>query len=270
MLAVMTAADNHAHSQFSWDAPLGDMDATCAAAVRMGLPSIAFTEHCDWVRGAEAAVDVSAYLDCVERCRAKYASLRILTGVEMGEPHLYRDEARALLTHPFERVLASIHCIAWEGRLTDASERGFLAVDNVGVVFRRYLESTVALMESDIQFQVLAHIDYPKRYLPKGVLYDEREFEPEFRAALRAAAKRDAVLELNTTRGGEPARYLSPGPSVVRWWREEGGRAISFGSDTHSPNHVAAGFEYAREVAEAAGFRPQDDPLEFWVSSRHF
>jgi hypothetical protein len=40
---------------------------------------------------------------------------------------------------------------------------------------------------------------------------------------------------------------------------------ISFGSDAHSPDKLAAGFAYARDVAEATGFRPQDDPLAFWV-----
>jgi histidinol-phosphatase (PHP family) len=270
MLAVMTTADNHAHSQFSWDAPLGDMDATCARAVQLGLSSVAFTDHCDWVRGMEATVDVAAYFECVERCRAKYPSLRILSGLEMGEPHLYREEAAGLLRHPFDRVLASIHCIAWEGRLTDASERGFLTAENFVEVFRRYMESTVALLESDLPFQVLAHIDYAKRYRPEGVAYNDRDYEAEFRAALRAAARRDAVLEINTTRGGDPARYLSPGPNVIGWWREEGGRAVSFGSDTHSAKHLAAGFEYARDVAEGAGFRAQDDPLDFWVSPRHF
>ena len=163
------------------------------------------------------------------------------------------------------RVLASVHCIAWEGRLTDASSRGFLTADNFGEAIRRFLESTVALLESDVPFQVLAHIDYPKRYLPAGVPYDDRAFEEEFRTVLRAAAKRDSVLEINTTRGGAPGRYLSPGPNVVRWWREEGGGAISLGSDTHSPKHLAAGFEYARDVAEAAGFKAQDDPLAFWM-----
>ena len=40
--------DNHVHSQFSWDAFLGDMERTCERAVRIGLPSRAFTEHADF------------------------------------------------------------------------------------------------------------------------------------------------------------------------------------------------------------------------------
>jgi histidinol-phosphatase (PHP family) len=241
------------------------MDATCRRAVELSLPSIAFTEHCDWVRGPEATLDVAAYFECIERCRAAYPGLRILSGVEMGEPHLYREQAEALLAAPFERVLASVHCIAWEGRQVDASERGFLTPENADAAFRLYLGGVLALVESEQPFEVLAHLDYPKRYWPPGFSYSEAPYEDEFRTILRAAAKRDAVLELNTTRGGDPARCLCPGPVALGWWREEGGRAISFGSDAHSPEKLVAGFEHAQAVAEAAGFKPQDDPLAFWL-----
>lgn len=259
-------ADNHVHSQFSWDADDGDMDATCRRAVELGLPSIAFTEHADWVRGPEAVFDVAGYFECIERCRAAYPDLRILSGVEMGEPHRYPEAARAFLAAPFERVLGSVHCIEWKGDTTDASEEGFLTPEDAGAIFRVYLSEVIVLLESDQPFQVLSHLDYPKRYWPAHPAYSDVPYEAEYRAILRAAAHRDAVLEVNTTRGREPERFLCPSPTVLRWWREEGGRAVSFGSDAHSPGDLVAGFKLAREVTIAAGFKPQDDPTAFWVS----
>lgn len=261
--------DNHVHSQFSWDATRGAMDETCRRAVELGLPSIAFTEHVDWVRGPAAELNVEGYFECLERCRAKYPGLRILSGVEMGEPHQYRAKADALLAAGFDRVLASVHCVQWEGQAIDASHRGFLTAENADAAYRLYLEDLLALVESDVPFQVLAHIDYPKRYWPQEAPYDESAYEETIRAALRALARRDGVLELNTTRGGDPVRYLCPGPGVLRWWREEGGRAISFGSDAHSPEYLAAGFDAAREAAEAAGFKAGDDPCAFWLCQPH-
>ena len=262
----MTLPDNHVHTEFSWDAPHGDMDATCRRAVELGLPSVAFTEHVDWVRGAEASFDVTAYFECVDRCRGAYPSLRIVSGVEMGEPHLFEAQARALLEAPFERVLASVHCVDWEGRSIDASEPGFLAAHNADAVFRLYLESVLNLVRSDQPFEVLAHLDYPKRYWPADATYDVTRYEEEIRTILRAAARRGLVLELNTTRSEEkPERYLCPGPAVLKWWREEGGPAVSFGSDAHSPEQLGVGLRQARAVAEAAGFSPQADPAAFWV-----
>ena len=42
--------DGHVHSEWSWDAIAGDMEATCARAVEIGLPAVAFTEHVDHTR----------------------------------------------------------------------------------------------------------------------------------------------------------------------------------------------------------------------------
>ena len=258
-------ADNHVHTEWSWDAARIPMDASCRRAVELGLPSIAFTEHADWVRGQDAVVEIEGYFECIERCRAAYPGLRIMSGVEMGEPHLFPESARKLLSAPFDRVLASVHCVRSQGERVDASKRGFLTSLNVEEVFSRYLGEVMALLESDQTFDVLAHLDYPKRYWPSEPRYDEMPHEQEFRRILRAAAARGTVLELNTTRGRDPSRFLCPGPVVLDWWREDGGRALSFGSDAHRPETIAAGFGLAQEVAAAAGFNPSDDPNGFWL-----
>jgi histidinol-phosphatase (PHP family) len=39
--------DSHVHSEWSWDAPLASMERSCARALDLGLPAIAFTEHLD-------------------------------------------------------------------------------------------------------------------------------------------------------------------------------------------------------------------------------
>ena len=35
--------DDHTHTEWSWDARSGSMEGSCARAVELGLPSIAFT-----------------------------------------------------------------------------------------------------------------------------------------------------------------------------------------------------------------------------------
>jgi hypothetical protein len=42
--------DGHVHTEWSWDTTVGSMEQTCARAVDLGLPSIAFTDHCDFTR----------------------------------------------------------------------------------------------------------------------------------------------------------------------------------------------------------------------------
>lgn len=45
--AASVPMDSHVHTEWSWDASGGSMERSCAEAVRIGLPAIAFTEHLD-------------------------------------------------------------------------------------------------------------------------------------------------------------------------------------------------------------------------------
>ena len=110
---MVLPADSHVHSEFSWDtggpgsAAAGTMERTCARALEIGLPTVIFTEHLDltgWRGGAGGLpragtalidddglmqpplLDVEAYLESIGRCRHRFPELRILTGVEFGQP----------------------------------------------------------------------------------------------------------------------------------------------------------------------------------------
>jgi histidinol-phosphatase (PHP family) len=247
---------------------------SCEQAVAIGLPSIAFTEHLEFtVGGAGDAIvdiatdhrwwgrirplDVTGYMASIEDCRQRFPELRILSGVEAGEPHLFAASAGAVVRgHAFERVLGSLHAVPYQGRLVAADALfGPMADDDA---MRYYFAQLVALIEGSDLFQVLAHLDFPRRYWPKGPhLYREAPFEEDYRAVLRALASSGRVLEINTK---------SPLVSVdlVRWWRESGGTAVSFGSDAHLPGRVGDRFKLAVDVVEAAGFRAGRDPFDFW------
>jgi histidinol-phosphatase (PHP family) len=121
------------------------------------------------------------------------------------------------------------------------------------------------LVESDVPFGVLTHLDYPKRYWPHDDLpFAESDYQDEYRTVLRALARSGRVLEVNTNRDMGPPRGPNPDRSVLGWWYDEGGTAVSFGSDAHRPEDVAAGFATAAEMAEAVGFRPGHDLSDYW------
>jgi histidinol-phosphatase (PHP family) len=123
---------------------------------------------------------------------------------------------------------------------------------------RRYLSELVDMIENSDVFEVLAHVDFPRRYWPGGTgRFVEKDYEEEYRAVFRALAGSGRVLEINTS---------SPLASAdqVRWFHDEGGEAVSFGSDAHQPTRVGAKFDLAVDVAEAAGFRPGRDRFDFW------
>jgi histidinol-phosphatase (PHP family) len=123
---------------------------------------------------------------------------------------------------------------------------------------RTYLAGVVEMVSISGVFSVLVHIDYPVRTWPveRAGPFDPVVFEDEFRWALRATAESGRALELNTR--------LPLSATILRWWHEEGGDAITFGSDAHLPALVGHGFADAVRLAEAHGFRPGRDPDNLW------
>ena len=200
---LMLPQDGHVHSQWSWDAPRGDMERTCARALEVGLTSLAFTDHVDltpWAlhgggvpAGFRAHVragilvaeplDVPGYLECVERCRELFPDLRILSGVEVSEPHLHEEAVAELVSSGrFDRVLGSVHSLV---DLRPASDRpasegpgGALTMGarvEIGATYAQrpaldvvgdYLAEVAIMANSSAPFSVLAHIDYPARSWP--------------------------------------------------------------------------------------------------------
>ena len=250
------------------------MTGACERALRVGVPAVAFTEHLDFTRWAAddpgaaigleprrrtriRSLDVPGYLAAIEECRLRFPDLRILSGVEAGEPHLFAASAGAVVGgHPFDRILGSLHAIPFRGRLTGMPAMfGMLGPDEV---LRRYFAELTRLVEASDLFQVLAHLDFPRRYWPMSAgRYEEKEFEDEYRTVLRALARSGRALEINTK---------SPLASVelIGWWHDEGGGAVSFGSDSHQDWRIGDRFDVAVDIVEAAGFRPGRDRFDFW------
>lgn len=273
----MLPADNHVHTVWSYDASAtAKMDWYCYRAVDMGLPALAFTEHLEFTETTEGdlaagtvtdtrwwggvqPLDVTGYLAAIAECRERFPQLRILSGVEAGESHLFAVSAAQVVNgNGFDRVLGSLHAVPHDGQLIPADALFGLMPDDEAI--RYYFAELLRLIEGSGLFEVLAHLDYPRRYWPKGPhLYTEAPFEEEYRTVLRALARTGRVLEINT-------KSPLASADMVRWWGEEGGTAVSFGSDAHVPRRLGDRFKLAVDIVEQAGFRPGRDPYDFWRS----
>lgn len=268
----MLPADQHVHTQWSADAPHGSMREACLRAIEIGLPAVTFTDHADlttlvvsdaaaeYIRAVGGQVsggiyrppplDAGGYLGCVEQCRSEFAGrLQIAAGVELGDPHRHPEAAAALADSGFALIVGSVHSLRRQAGFADTADR--YADLPAAEVVREYLAEVTALAESPTDFAVLAHVNYAARYWPAGQgRYHTADFEGEYRAALRALARSGRAMEINTS------GYLPLDASLLTWWREEGGQAVSFGSDAHDPFTIGHQFASAAALAQAAGFGP--------------
>jgi histidinol-phosphatase (PHP family) len=232
------------------------MAAACDAAIARGLSEIAFTDHADFepLDACCGYLRPAAYLAQVERCRRRYGRrLTIRAGVEIGEVHVYRDEAAALLeAHEFDFVLGSLHWVdsrpAFDGR--------YFTGRTLEEGLRAYFEE-LARLAAEADYDVLGHFDMVRRavYHSCGLkTLDYAPYEGTIRCILRTLVERGKGLEVNTSacrRGmGDP----NPALQVLRWYHELGGEVLTFGSDAHTADSVGSCFDVAREMAQAAGF----------------
>lgn len=283
MIGGMLPADSHVHSEWSWDtggpdANPGRMAATCRRAVEIGLPAVVFTEHLDfdgWLVDPEdvddeeqqylmdddflqpVALDVAGYLDCIDRCRHAFPGLRILTGVEYGQPHLFDQQAGALLDlSTLDRVIGSLHTLVDGDRRREPNS--LFRRRPAATVLETYLAEIPRMVAGSDSFAVFTHIDYAVRHWPVAEEgpFDPRRFEDGFRQGMRAIAQSGRALEMNTRRLWS---------WIPQWWAEEGGRAVTFGSDAHTPDVLAADFGEAVAMLEHFGFRPGRRPEDFWI-----
>jgi histidinol-phosphatase (PHP family) len=199
-------------------------------------------------------VDIGQYLECVDRCRDKFPDLRIITGMELGQPHRTGKAAAELPGFgQLERVLGSLHVLQVGNKFFEPP--GLYRLWPAADVMGEYLAEVPRMIDGSDAFAVLTHIDYAVRYWPTKDAgpFDPAKFEDDFRDALRAVARSGRALEMNV--GGKIR------PWVVQWWSQEGGEAITFGSDAHQPEWVGRNFGEAVAVVEACGFVQAVIPL---------
>ncbi len=286
MTPMSLPADAHVHSEWSWDTggphsdAMGRMRATCERAVRIGLPALVFTEHLDfpgtWRSRSEDLMDhqqgflggdglvkhpvfePQGYFEAIERMRGEFVELSILTGVEFGQPHVHEADARALVDlDSLDRINGSLHTLDM-GSGVRAEPATLYSEHRAADVVWAYLAEIPVMVAGSDAFHTFTHIDYVARAWPSWELgpFDPRPFEEGYRAAMRAIAESGRALEMNT------GRLWS---WVPQWWAEEGGRAVSFGSDAQTPDALARNFPEAVAMLEHFGFRPGRQPWDFWT-----
>ena len=252
----MILPDYHIHTSYSPDSTM-DPEEAVRAAIAAGVTHLCFTEHMDLGHHMEMydkAPDFEGMDETISRLREKYPEITIGKGIEAGYiPETAEQTADVLAKQNFDYVLLSTHCVDGMDCGVPESKRG----QDKLTAYKRYLETVYASVTDDRltkYYDCVGHIGY----IAKGLHYEDNTFPYElfpelFDEILREIIKRGKGIEVNTS-GIDRGGHVLPHLSIIRRYKELGGRMITIGSDAHRVQSVGAHIKETVDIVKKAGF----------------
>ncbi len=254
------ACDCHSHSNCSFDGR-SDMAALCQRAVELGLYYYTVSDHCECNEYKYTGYREIGYRGVVrkawaemERCKEQFPKLRFCKGIELGQPLQNLSAARdALSGRDYDFVIGSLHNVAGQRDFYHLGQEG-AGPERVESLLSQYFQEILEMIGWG-NFDTLAHITYPLRYLPADAeLPGFSGHREEVDQVLKALIRADKALELNTSRLGKPGAPKLPDFEIFCRYRELGGRLATLGSDAHCADDLAQGIDLGMELLQEAGF----------------
>lgn len=239
----------HLHSDFSVDAD-DTVEAMCNKAVELNLKGICFTEHMDMNPEDPAYdyFDLGLYLETMEKIKNKYKDkLMVMGGVEFSRPHFHPETGEVLENSKVDVILASIH---WLDRIMFGDEK-LTQKYTSNQVFKKYYKEMKKMVEYG-EFDVLAHLDFPKRYVEEEI--PVVKYQKLIRKILNLLIKKDIVLEINTSTLRKGFNDCMPASEILAWYAELGGKKVTLGSDAHRIGEITSNFDYALKMVDKYNF----------------
>jgi histidinol-phosphatase (PHP family) len=241
--------ESHSHTPLCKHAK-GEPEEYAEVALQRGLKGIIITCHNPLPDGISQSVrmfpeQMGEYVDLVARAREAYAGkVDVRLGLEADYmPGLESFLEKQLSSQPFNHVLGSVH-----PHIKDYKEKYFSG--DVAAYHELYFEHLAMAAETGL-FDTLAHPD-----LVKNVFSEEWNLQRTLPAILRALdriAATDVAMEINTSGVNKVIPEMNPNPTMLREMNQRG-IPVVIGADAHVPERVAADYETAMDLLEAAGY----------------
>ena len=248
--------DLHTHTDNSFDGHHSTMF-LCETAFMKGLRAIAFTDHLEmdaFFKGSFDRTAIQAYFEVAKAAFAFKGRLLVCNGAELGQPYYNSALTDKLLsTMKYDFIIGSIH------NLPDRPDFYYMDFDNEYAdyipLLDEYFDCELKLAQWD-GFDTLAHLTYPLRYISGkyGKPVDMERYKEIIDEILLTLIKNKKALEINSAGLRQPIGITSPDESIIRRYKELGGKYITVGSDAHYAEHLGAGISEAYELALSCGF----------------
>ena len=261
----MFKCDYHTHTNFSFDGvPDSTPDSLCLAAIANGVTDLAITDHfeCNWRSDATyTPFDADEHYNAIMAAKEKYKDkLNLTYGIEIGQCNQVPGEASALLEkHSYDFVIGSIHNVRGEvdfyywdfGSIFADPNKG---QDYVGKMFERYCDELCEVIDTLGKVDTIAHLTYIYRYCAlSGNHYDFMKHAPHAEKLFQKMIAKDIALEVNVSTLWKGLGFAMPDRDFLSRYKDCGGKLITVGTDTHSPEHVGECIEDGFSILRSIG-----------------
>lgn len=245
----------HVHTASSPDAELS-ASALCKIACSVPVGRIGFVAHLDMhpLDFCYGGFDEKRYLKELDNASAA-GGPEVLRGLEIGEPHVYWDEASKLFhLKEYDFITGALHWLKNDLVLEEScfDNRN----DPLELVEEYYREIRKMVSVADVD--ILAHMGIFRRGMVRAGLstdFDETALFPEIlREIFTAMLDRGIVLEVNTAGLRRPEKTTYPSPPVIALYRSIGGTAVTLGSDSHRKENAFFGLSAGARLLTEQGF----------------
>lgn len=225
----MVKVNNHIHSKFSWDSKM-ELDDIVKKFKEDNIKYGTITDHIEFTHEALPYVLTMLKIRNLELGRInklEKGEVILLSGVEISEPHLYKDQVTALDGLGLDCILGSIHHFNTRAQ-TESDKK---------LAYKQYYQDVLKMVEAN-QIDILSHLDYINRY------YDADYSDPsQVKEILEAIIEKDIALEINTsanrrTKLNEAHYDTFPTMDKLEMYFDLGGEKLVIGSDAHRPCEV--------------------------------
>lgn len=240
--------DTHVHTKFSTDSDMNIEDAVAAA--NNNNNQIIITEHLDlnFPREGEFVFDIDEYFSKY----LKYRNENLLLGVEVGMKEDSLNESKKIvIANPFDYVIGSIHLVD----NYDLYYEDFYLGKDKKEAYEKYLNIMLTCVKNFHFIDSMGHIDYIARYAnyeDKELYYSDHEDIID--EILKTLILNDTCIELNTRRFNSETAVKNLIP-IYKRYASLGGKYITIGSDSHTPEAIGNSFKKAKEFSEACNLK---------------
>lgn len=237
-------------------------------AIDQNLIAYGYSSHapvpfdCDWT---VPQIKISQYISDVLQIKNKYSDkIQVYLGLEVDYiPNITGPQHENISTLNLDYNIGSIHFVdsfkdgeRWSIDWTyDYFMKGLKEIFNNDAkkCVKRFYELT-KMMLSESTPVMIGHFDKIRMYNKNNDLFDENKgwYINEIEDVLKLIKEKNVIIEINTRGHYKAGSEIYPHPSILKQIKKMS-IPISVNSDSHKPDEITKGYQYAFEALLNAG-----------------